>query len=119
MSDRWSKTTLPDGRDLFEETDLEAAQGLTLDEQLRGKLVRQPGRGRRMVIEKTKGPDGTVHKTAVGYGKSAPAPFEFADEGAIARYHAESDIAYSQQSEDDRLARYLSGDLVDYWIPIL
>lgn len=117
MSDRWSRTTTPDGHALFEETDLEQALELARDGEYTGKLRRQPGRGRRMVLEKTRLPDGTVISKAVGSGKSAPAPFEFADEAAIARYHAESDLVSRQENEDDLLERYLRGDLVDRFIP--
>ncbi len=115
--DRWSRTATPDGHTLFEETDIDAAALGVQDVEYRGKLVRQPGRGRRMVLEKTRLPDGTVISKAVGYGKSAPAPFEFADEAAIAAYSAESDPASLQRGDDDLLERYLRGDLVDRFIP--
>jgi hypothetical protein len=100
MTDRWSRTTTPDGQALFEETDMERALELARDGDFRMKSMgRQKGRDAK--------------------GRFRSGPLDLVDEDAIARYSAESDIAGNQQSDDDLLERYLRGDLVDHWIPIL
>ncbi len=91
--DRWNRRITPDGQALWETDELPVFE-------------REPS-----------GPLGKAQRGRDRKGQFRTGPQGFMDDEDVRRYSM--DVADLERDDEENLRRYLAGDLIDHWVPIL